>query len=319
MVTGLSGLALVPATASGASGGPSADAGRGTSVPAGGRYNVKTATSKGFGGAVTSVDPEASRVGLEVLRRGGNAVDAAVATAAALGVTEPYSSGVGGGGYFVHYDGRTGKVDTLDGRETAPATMPRNAFDDPSTGQPYNFTPELVTSGVSVGTPGTLATWDQALRRWGTTSLARSLRPATQLASRGFTVDQTFHDQTADNQRRFANFPATSKLFLPGGQPPAVGSVLRNPDLAATYRLIARKGTVRLLHRPPGGRDRPDRAAPAQATRRRPAGAGGLPRPPVTWPATGSATRRPPASATAATTSTGWRPPPAAAPPWARR
>ncbi len=267
VVTGLSGLALVPATASGASGGPSADAGRGPSVPAGGRYNVKTATSKGFGGAVTSVDPEASRVGLEVLRRGGNAVDAAVATAAALGVTEPYSSGVGGGGYFVHYDGRTGKVDTLDGRETAPATMPRNAFDDPSTGQPYNFTPELVTSGVSVGTPGTLATWDQALRRWGTTSLARSLRPATQLASRGFTVDQTFHDQTADNQRRFANFPATSRLFLPGGQPPAVGSVLRNPDLAATYRLIARKGPsafytgplageiARTAQRPPKRRD----------------------------------------------------------------
>ncbi len=267
VVTGLSGLALVPATASGASGGPSADAGRGPSVPAGGRYNVKTATSKGFGGAVTSVDPEASRVGLEVLRRGGNAVDAAVATAAALGVTEPYSSGVGGGGYFVHYDGRTGKVDTLDGRETAPATMPRNAFDDPSTGQPYNFTPELVTSGVSVGTPGTLATWDQALRRWGTTSLARSLRPATQLASRGFTVDQTFHDQTADNQRRFANFPATRRLFLPGGRPPAVGSVLRNPDLAATYRLIARKGPsafytgplareiARTAQRPPKRRD----------------------------------------------------------------
>ncbi len=181
-------------------------------------------------------------MGLEVLRRGGNAVDAAVATAAALGVTEPYSSGIGGGGYFVHYDARTGKVDTLDGRETAPATMPSNAFDDPKTKKPYNFTPELVTSGVAVGTPGSLATWDQALRRWGTRSLARTLRPAERLARRGFTVDKTFHDQTADNQRRFANFPATSRLFLPGGKPPRVGSVLRNRDLADTYALIAKKG-----------------------------------------------------------------------------
>ncbi len=89
-----------------------------------------------------------------MLRRGGNAVDAAVATAAALGVTEPYSSGIGGGGYFVHYDARTGKVETIDGRETAPRRMPHDAFIDPKTGKPYNFTPELVTSGVSVGTPG---------------------------------------------------------------------------------------------------------------------------------------------------------------------
>ncbi|MCW2817841.1 MAG: ggt [Marmoricola sp.] len=243
VLTGLVGVTAVPgAPAQGAAGGSVASRPHGPRVPAGGRYNVKTPTSKGYGGAVTSVDPEASRVGLQVLRRGGNAVDAAVATAAALGVTEPYSSGIGGGGYFVHYDARTGRVGTIDGRETAPATMPSNAFDDPGTGKPYNFTPELVTSGVAVGTPGSLATWNRALRRWGTRSLARTLAPAERLARRGFTVDQTFHDQTADNQRRFANFPATSKLFLPGGKPPAVGSVLRNRDLAATYALVGRKG-----------------------------------------------------------------------------
>ena len=108
-------------------------------------YNVKTPTSTGFGGAVTSVDPEASRIGVQVLREGGNAVDAAVATAAALGVTEPYSSGIGGGGYFVYRDGATGKVSTLDGRETAPQSMPQDAFVDPATHTFYRFTPELVT------------------------------------------------------------------------------------------------------------------------------------------------------------------------------
>ena len=228
--TGLGALALAPG------------AGAEQRVPTGGRYNVKTSSATGYGGAVTSVDPEASRVGLEVLRKGGNAVDAAVATAAALGVTEPYSSGIGGGGYFVHYDARTGRVSTLDGRETAPATMPADAFVDPATGEPYRFTPELVTSGVAVGTPGTLATWDAALRRWGTRSLARSLRPATRLATRGFVVDQTFRDQTADNAARFRQFPATTRQFLPGNRLPRVGSVMRNRDLAATYRLISRRG-----------------------------------------------------------------------------
>lgn len=211
--------------------------------PAQGRYNVKTATSVGSGGAVTSVDPEASRVGLQVLRRGGNAVDAAVATAAALGVTEPYSAGIGGGGYFVHYDARTGRVSTLDGRETAPKRIPTDAFVDPETGETYPFTPDLVTSGVSVGTPGTLATWQAALRRWGSRGLGAALRPAARLAERGFLVDQTFRSQTADNEARFRQFPATTRLFLPGGELPRVGSVFRNRDLARTYREIARRGT----------------------------------------------------------------------------
>jgi gamma-glutamyltranspeptidase / glutathione hydrolase len=203
----------------------------------------KTPTAVGFGGAVTSVDPNATRIGLAVLRRGGNAVDAAVATAAALGVTEPYSSGIGGGGFFVHYNGRTGRVRTIDGRETAPSAMPHDAFIDPATGKPYNFTPELVTSGVSVGVPGTLATWKRALHRWGSWRLARTLKPATRLARRGFVVDQTFRQQTLDNKTRFQAFPATAKLFLRGGDAPAVGSVFRNRALARTYALIAKRGT----------------------------------------------------------------------------
>jgi gamma-glutamyltranspeptidase/glutathione hydrolase len=208
------------------------------------RTTDKTPVSVGFGGAVSTVDPEASRIGLEVLRRGGNAVDAAVAAAAALGVTEPYSAGIGGGGYFVHYDAATGAVETLDGRETAPAAMPENAFIDPATdppGQPYPFA-ELVTSGMGVGVPGTPATWQRALDRWGTWRLGTAIRPAARLANRGFVVDATFRQQTLDNRTRFAAFTSTSDLFLPGGDAPLVGTVFKNPDLAETYHLIADQG-----------------------------------------------------------------------------
>jgi gamma-glutamyltranspeptidase/glutathione hydrolase len=207
------------------------------------RQTEKAATATGYGGAVSTVDPEASAAAIEVLRKGGNAADAAVAAAATLGVTEPYSAGIGGGGYFVFYNAKTGKIGTIDGRETAPAAMPHDAFIDPATGKPYPFTPELVTSGVSVGVPGTAATWERALDRWGTLSLGDALQPAIKVATRGFVVDQTFRQQTLDNKLRFGAFSSTSKLFLPGGDAPAVGSVFQNHDLAATYRLLAKQGT----------------------------------------------------------------------------
>ncbi len=232
LATCLGGLALAPAHAKHDPG----DGGR--------YYTTKTPTSTGTGGAVSSVDPEASKIGRDVLRRGGNAADAIISMAAALGVTEPYSSGIGGGGFLVYYDAQSGKVSTIDGRETAPRSMPHDAFIDPATGKPYNFTPELVTSGVSVGTPGTPATWDQALRRFGTLSFKKMLKPATRLAARGFVVDRTFRQQTLDNKARFRAFDSTRELFLPGGDAPKVGSVFRNPDLAATYELLARKGVA---------------------------------------------------------------------------
>ena len=187
------------------------------------------ATAVGKGGAVTSVDPYASRIGLQVLKQGGNAVDAAVATAAALGVTEPYSSGLGGGGYFVYYDAKSKKVKTLDGRETAPAAMKHDAFINPATGQPYTFTPDLVTSGVSVGVPGTPATWQAALDRWGSMTLADVLEPAAALARRGFVVDKTFRTQTVDNAERFNTFTSTPSCSS-ARQAPEVGSRFATPS-----------------------------------------------------------------------------------------
>jgi gamma-glutamyltranspeptidase/glutathione hydrolase len=211
----------------------------------------KTPLAVGYGGAVSSVDRDASAAGIEVLRKGGNAVDAAVATAAALGVTEPYSAGIGGGGYFVYYDAESRTVRTIDGRETAPLTADKNLFVE--NGKPVPFA-QAVSSGLSVGTPGTPATWQTALDRWGSKRLSSVLKPAERLARDGFTVDETFRSQTASNETRFRYFPDTAELFLPGGRLPVVGSTFKNPDLARTYAELARKG-VGALYRGSLGQD----------------------------------------------------------------
>jgi gamma-glutamyltranspeptidase / glutathione hydrolase len=203
--------------------------------------DAKRPVATGTGGAVATVDLDASRAAVGVLRRGGNAVDAAVAAAATLGVTEPYSAGIGGGGFMVIWLARQGRAVTIDGRETAPAAFRQDSFLDPATGQPIPFA-ERVTSGLGVGVPGTLRTWQRAAGRYGTLPLAELLRPAIRVAADGFVVDQTFHDQTAANADRFRAIVPTRQLFLPGGAPPPVGSTFRNPDLARTYRLVARTG-----------------------------------------------------------------------------
>jgi gamma-glutamyltranspeptidase/glutathione hydrolase len=210
----------------------------------GGADLPKVPVMTGTGGAVATVDRDASQVGIDVLRSGGNAADAAIATAAALGVTEPYSAGIGGGGFLVYYDAKRRSVFTIDGRETAPASFTERTFQD-GAGNPLVFT-DVVSSGLSVGIPGTPALWDKAARQFGTRPLRDLLRPAEQLAADGFVVDATFAQQTRDNQARFAKVPETARVFLPGGQAPVVGSTFRNPDLAAAYRTLRYRGVDEL-------------------------------------------------------------------------
>jgi len=196
----------------------------------------------GTGGAVASVDPLATDAGLAILRSGGNAVDAAVAAAAVLGVTEPYSAGIGGGGFMVIYLAETGEVVTIDGREEAPSDPD---FDEDvflEDGVPIPFFPERVTSGLAVGVPGTFATWVDALERYGTITIAQALQPGRVVAQSGFVVDQTFADQTAGNLARFRAFTSTAETFLVDGEVPEVGSVFRNRDLARTYSLLQQQG-----------------------------------------------------------------------------
>ena len=199
----------------------------------------KQPTAIGSGGAAGTVDVLATRAAIDTLKRGGNAVDATVAAAGVLGVTEPFSAGIGGGGFMVI---RTphGRVTTLDGREKAPATMEPDSFIEDGTPLSFN---DARFSGLSAGVPGTVEQWDEALDRYGRRSLGKLLRYGIDVARRGFEVDQTFADQTAGVVDYFDDVPSTAEIYLDDdGTPRDVGSTLRNPDLARTYELIARFG-----------------------------------------------------------------------------
>jgi gamma-glutamyltranspeptidase / glutathione hydrolase len=203
----------------------------------------KAPTAQGTRGAAATVDPLATRAAIDVLRRGGNAIDAAVTAAAVLGVVEPYSCGVGGGGFMLVYSAKDRVVHTIDSRETAPAAMTASSF----TGL-TDFEHQRV-SGMSVGVPGTVRAWERALREFGTVSLRQALRPAIGVARRGFVVDPTFFNQTDAAQPIFADFPATAALYLDrDGTPRDVGTTIRNPDMARTYRLLARDGADAFYH-----------------------------------------------------------------------
>jgi gamma-glutamyltranspeptidase / glutathione hydrolase len=198
---------------------------------------VRTATATGSGGAAATVDLLATQAAIGVLRRGGNAVDAAVAAAAVLGVVEPFSCGIGGGGFMVIYRARDRKVTTIDHREAAPAAMAPDSFFSGGAPLPFN---DARFSGLSAGVPGTVAGWAEALDRYGTMSLGQALLPAIGVALGGFTVDQTFVDQTTPNVDFFNDITSTRQLYLdPDGTPRDLGSRLRNPDLARAYAAIA--------------------------------------------------------------------------------
>ncbi|HWT25858.1 MAG TPA: gamma-glutamyltransferase, partial [Solirubrobacteraceae bacterium] len=197
--------------------------------------------ASGKGGAVATADGVATNAATRVLRRGGNAVDAAIAAAAVLGVVEPYSCGIGGGGFMVV---RTpdGRVTTFDSREKSPAAMQPDSFFENGAALPM---PAARYSGLSAGVPGTVRGWTLALRRLGSRPLAELLRPAIAAARDGFVVDETFANQTAPNVPWFDDLPATAAIFLdPDGTPRDVGATLQNPDLARTLRRIARLGVA---------------------------------------------------------------------------
>ena len=199
-----------------------------------------TATGKGM---VSAADPRAAEAGAEVLRQGGSATDAAIATMLALNVVEPQSSGIGGGGFYLH-GAPDGSVESLDGRETAPAGADADWFLD-TDGKPLGFR-EAVMSGLSVGVPGNLALAAKAHRRHGKLPWADLFAPAIRLARGGWVLTErgrTFLTMRPDT----ASFdPAAKALFFDAaGAPLPVGTRLHNPAFAKTLEMLAKDGPTR--------------------------------------------------------------------------
>jgi gamma-glutamyltranspeptidase/glutathione hydrolase len=193
------------------------------------------------GGVVAAAHPLAAEAGAALLARGGMAADAAVAAASMLSVVEPFGSGLGGGGFFLHYDAASGAVTALDGRETAPAAASADLFLHPTTGEPWPRA-TLATGGAAVGAPGQARCWAEALRRWGRFGLADALAPAISVAREGFAVTPYFVREARAHRQRLGACPASARAFLPGGRPPPPGWRLVQPELAATLELLARDG-----------------------------------------------------------------------------
>ena len=200
---------------------------------------AKTPIATGSGGAVATISEQASESALAILNKGGNAVDAAVAAAATLGVTDPFSCGIGGGGFMVIYLAKDKRVITVDHRETAPSAFTPAVFLE--NGEEIDFE-TAVASGAAVGVPGTVRGWHEALERYGTMGFKQVLAPAIAVADKGFTVNETFSHLTRENERKFQQFSTTSALYLRNGKAVTPGTRLRNPDMAKAYREIAARG-----------------------------------------------------------------------------
>ncbi|HEV7994295.1 MAG TPA: gamma-glutamyltransferase [Gemmatimonadaceae bacterium] len=187
-------------------------------------------------GMVVSEAPLSSRAGVEILKRGGNAVDAAVATAFALAVVYPEAGNIGGGGFMVIHlaDGRNASIDF---REVAPLAATRDMYVGPD----GNVTSASVEGPLASGVPGAVAGLTEALRKYGTLPLRVVMAPAIRLAEQGFTVDSAF-SATARTYKPLLEKFAGAALLLPNGKPIAPGTLLKQPALARTLRAIARQG-----------------------------------------------------------------------------
>ncbi|MCC2954077.1 gamma-glutamyltransferase [Massilia sp. IC2-477] len=200
---------------------------------------ARTPVATGTGGAVATISEQASNSALRILNGGGNAIDAAVAAAATLGVTDPFSCGIGGGGFMVIYLAKDKRVITIDHRETAPAGFTPAAFLE--NGKPVDFE-SVVASSASVGVPGTVRGWHEALTRYGSMDFKKVLAPAIEVADKGYQVTEIFSHLTAQNERKFQLYAPTSALYLRNGKAVQPGTLIRNPGMARAYREIAQGG-----------------------------------------------------------------------------
>ncbi len=198
----------------------------------------EAAVVRGSGGAVAAAEGNAAKAGIEILQKGGNAADAAVAVAFALAVTWPEAGNLGGGGFWTSRDAR-GRVFTIDFREMAPRLARRDLFQSGGAGGPA---PSSTEGPLASGVPGSVAGLALAHRRAGRLPWKVVVEPAVRLARNGFVVTPGISESIADERERLAADPETARIFLPGGGAPAPGIVFRQPDLARTLEAIRDRG-----------------------------------------------------------------------------
>ncbi len=189
--------------------------------------------------AISSAHEQATDAGVEILEKGGNAFDAAVAVSAALAVVEPESSGIGGGGFWLLHRASDGHSVMVDGRERAPAAAVEDMFrnDDGEVDRD-----RAINGALAGGIPGAAAAWVHIAKKYGTLGLPELLAPAIRLADEGFPVSAKYHTLIGYRAEVMRRWPETAAIFMPGGEVPAAGDIVRNPDLANTLRAVAENG-----------------------------------------------------------------------------
>jgi gamma-glutamyltranspeptidase/glutathione hydrolase len=193
---------------------------------------------KGKSGMVVAAHPLAAEAGLDMLKKGGNAVDAAIATTFALNAAEPFASGIGGGGFMVIYLAGDKKVTTINFREKAPAgSFSEMFFENGETNERLRR-----THGLAVAVPGALAGWSYALEKYGTKTLSDVMQRAIQIAEEGFPVSKTFSKINKDEYEKLLQMAGESCCYLNDGLPFEPEEKFRNPELAQTFRLLASEG-----------------------------------------------------------------------------
>ena len=189
-----------------------------------------------------SANPLATEAGYEILKRGGSAIDAMIAMQTTLGLTEPQSSGLGGGAFLVYWDNKAKKLTTFDARETAPKAATPELFLD-GNGKPMDFM-NAVVGGRSVGVPGIPKLLEDVHKRYGKLPWASLFDKPIALAEQGFTVSPRMAKSIEQNLEPLKRYPQTAAYFLPDGKPLAAGTVLKNPEFARSVRLLAEKGSA---------------------------------------------------------------------------
>lgn len=196
--------------------------------------------AEGKNGVVAAANPEASKIGVEIMKKGGNAVDAAVATAFAISVFEPNASGIGGGGFMLIRMAKTGKTVVIDYREKAPAKATPDMFVLDENGKVVND--EITVGGKASGVPGTVAGLLTALEKYGTMKRADVMAPAIKHAGEGIIVSKNLEGIIQDNYEKLVKFDAAAAVYLKDGLPYEAGDKLVNKDLAATLTKISKEG-----------------------------------------------------------------------------